>query len=159
MDKVKLIGKLRALPSHIEALVNGLSGHDLTTHFMLKADGSPEWTVAQNVHHLADSHMNSYLAFKMLLSEDHPTILAYDEDAWAMQPESKSADISFSLAILKNLHERWAIFFENLTEEDWKRTGFHPEGGDFSLENQFKAYVKHGEDHVDQISRTLAARK
>lgn len=158
MDRKDLIEKLGMLPKQVANLVDGLSDDDLTTHFMLKADGSPEWTVAQNVHHLADSHMNSYIGFKMLLSEDHPTILAYDEDAWARQPESMSADISHSLAILKNLHKRWTILFENLSEADWQRTGFHPEGGDFSLENQFKAYVKHGEDHVDQIRRTLAAK-
>lgn len=153
-----LIEKLKELPRQIDDLTKDLTIEDLTTHFMFKQDGSPEWTVAQNVHHLADSHMNSYIAFKQLLSEEHPTILAYDEDAWALQPESKSADISNSLAILKNLHERWAIMFENLTEEQWHRTGHHPTGGDFVLENQFKSYVQHGEDHVDQIKRTLSAR-
>ncbi|MFT5196331.1 MAG: hypothetical protein ACI85U_003363 [Candidatus Promineifilaceae bacterium] len=158
MDREDLIEKIRVLPDQIAELVVGISEYDLTTHFLMKADGSPEWTVAQNVHHLADSHMNSYIGFKMLLSENHPTILAYDENVWAAQPESMSADISHSLGILKNLHARWAIFFENLSEADWKRTGFHTEGGDFSLENQFKDYVEHGESHVDQIQRTLAAR-
>lgn len=158
MSREKLISKIRVLPSQIETLVKDLSGVDLTTHFLKKEDGSDEWTVAQNVHHLADSHMNSYIGFKMLLSEEHPTILAYDEDAWAVQPESQSADISYSLAILKNLHERWAMMFENLSEDEWNRMGHHPLGGDFSLEDQFKSYVQHGEDHIDQICRTLAAK-
>lgn len=158
MNKSELISKLRTLPQQIDNLTKDLSEADLTTVYMLKDDGSPEWTVAQNVHHLADAHMNSYIGFKMLLSENHPTILAYDEDAWATHPESKSADIAASLTLLQSLHERWAMMFENLSEDQWKRTGHHPTGGDFSLEDQFKSYVQHGEDHVDQIRRTLAAR-
>ena len=158
MNKQALIEKIRILPDQIKALVNNLSDTDLTTHFLMKEDGTPEWTVAQNVHHLADSHMNSFIGFKMLLSENHPTILAYDEDAWATHPESKSADIAASLTLLQSLHERWAMMFKNLSEDQWKRTGHHPIGGDFSLEDQFKSYVQHGEDHVDQIRRTLAAR-
>ena len=158
MDKPDLINKLRLLPDQIAELVDGLSKEALTTHFLMKADGSPEWTVAQNVHHLADSHMNSYIRCKFLLTENHPTIMPYDQDAWADQPEAKSADLSYSLAILQSLHNRWAIFFENLNDAEWKRTGFHPEYGDFSLEDQLKDYVKHGEGHVDQIQRTLAER-
>lgn len=158
MNKSELISKLRTLPQQIDNLTKDLSEADLTTVYMFKDDGSPEWTVAQNVHHLADAHMNSYIGFKMLLSENHPTILAYDEDAWATHPESKSADIAASLTLLQSLHERWAMMFENLSEDQWKRTGHHPTGGDFSLEDQFKSYVQHGEDHVDQIRRTLAAR-
>ncbi len=158
MNKSELILKLRTLPQQIDNLTKDLSKADLATVYMFKDDGSPEWTVAQNVHHLADSHMNSYIGFKMLLSENHPTILAYDEDAWATHPESKSADIAASLTLLQSLHERWAMMFENLSGDQWKRTGHHPTGGDFSLEDQFKSYVQHGEDHVDQIRRTLAAR-
>ena len=158
MNKSELISKLRTLPQQIDNLTKDLSEADLTTVYMFKDDGSPEWTVAQNVHHLADAHMNSYIGFKMLLSENHPTILAYDEDVWATHPESKSADIAASLTLLQSLHERWAMMFENLSEDQWKRTGHHPTGGDFSLEDQFKSYVQHGEDHVDQIRRTLAAR-
>lgn len=158
MNRQSLIEKIRILPNKIEGLVKGLNDSDLTTHFLLKADDTPEWTVAQNVHHLADSHMNSYVRCKFLLAEDHPTIMPYDQDAWANQPEAMSADLSYSLAILKSLHTRWAIFFENLSEAEWKRSGYHPEYGTFTLEDQLKDYVTHGEGHVDQISRTLAAR-
>ncbi len=158
MKNADRIETLRSLPAKVEALVTGLTAADLTTHFLLKADGSPEWTVAQNVHHLADAHMNSYIGFKLLLSEEQPTLLAYDENAWARQPESMTADISGALAILKHLHERWASLFETLNAADWQRIGVHPVGGAFILEDQFNAYVQHGEDHLDQIKRTLAAR-
>ena len=158
MDVQVLIEKLRLLPDQITDLTKDLSDGDLTTHFLLKEDGTAEWTVAQNVHHLADSHMNSYIRCKLVLTELQPTIRPYDQDAWATQPEAQSADLSYSLEILRSLHNRWALFFENLSEEEWDRTGYHPDDGPFSLADQLKNYVAHGEGHVDQIRRTLAAK-
>ena len=158
MNKNELIEKLRQLPDQIEQLVEGLSDEDLTTHFLMKADGTPEWTVAQNVHHLFDSHSNCYIRCKLTLTENHPTIRPYDQDAWAELPDGKSADISTSLELLHGLHTRWVVFFEDLSEADWQRTGHHPEGGDFTLSDLLKSYVEHGESHIDQITRTLAAR-
>ena len=32
------------------------------------------WTVRQVVHHLADSHIHSYIRFKLALTEDEPTV-------------------------------------------------------------------------------------
>lgn len=157
-DKQELIEKIRMLPDQMEALVNGLSEAELTTHYLKKEDGSDEWTVAQNVHHVVDSHMNSYVRCKLLLTENNPTIRPYDQDAWAALPEAKSADLSYSLALLRSLHTRWALFWENLGDGDWARTGVHPVGGPFTLETQLSAYVDHGEGHLDQIKRTLAAK-
>lgn len=159
MSREELISKIGAFPSQIEALVKDLSDEDLTTHFLMKDDGSPEWTVAQNVHHLADSHMNSYIRCKLMITENNPTIRPYDQDAWADQPEAKSADLSYSLAILHSLHNRWVHFWQNLEGDDWSRTAVHPESGPFTLDDQLQLYVNHGEWHIDQIQRTLAAKQ
>ena len=158
-NRQTLIKKIGSLPDQIADLVKGLSNEELTSHYLMKDDGTPEWTVAQNVHHLADSHMNSYIRCKLVLSEAYPTIRPYDQDAWAAQPDAQSVDISDSLAILTHVHRRWVRFFENLSEDEWERTGYHPESGDFSLKDQLKNYVEHGEGHVDQIERTLKAKK
>lgn len=157
-NKQALIEKIGKLPDQIEALVSQLSDVELTTHYLKKEDGSDEWTVAQNVHHLADSHANSYIRCMLLMTEDHPTIRPYDQDAWAAMPEAQAADLSYSLMILHGVHQRWVKFWEKLSDSDWDRTGFHPEGGDFSLSDQLTSYVNHGEGHIDQIQRTLAAK-
>ena len=90
------IDKIRRLPGQIEALVSGLSAAQLTTHFL-----ASEWTVAQNVHHLADSHMNSYIRCKLILTEEKPPLKPYDQDAWANLPDAQSADLSASLLLLR----------------------------------------------------------
>ncbi|MBX3011627.1 MAG: putative metal-dependent hydrolase [Caldilineaceae bacterium] len=147
-----LIDKIRHLPSQIEALVGGLSETQRTTPFL-----AGEWTVAQNVHHLADSHMNSYLRCKLILTEDHPTLKPYDQDAWAQLPDAQVGDLTPSLLLLKQLHNRWVTFWETLPATAWQRTGFHPENGTVTLEEQLRLYAAHGEAHIDQITRTLAA--
>lgn len=148
------IEKLRRLPQQVEELVTGLAAEDLTTQAL-----AGEWTVAQNIHHLADSHINSYVRCKLMATEENPTLKPYDEAAWAELPDGSSPDLSDSLALLKALHARWAQFWENLPEEAWERQGFHPEGGPLTLAKQLDLYVLHGEAHLEQIGRTLAARK
>ena len=147
-----LIEKVRALPSQVAQLTAGLSATQLTTHYL-----SDEWTVAQNVHHLVDSHLNSYVRCKLIATEERPTFRPYDQDTWAALPDAAQADITDSLAILRHLHARWVVFWEGLAEEDWGRTGFHPDSGIVTLADQLQLYADHGEGHLDQMARTLAA--
>lgn len=151
-NRLAQIEKIRALPGQITRLVSGLSDEQLTTHFL-----PHEWTVAQNVHHLADSHMNSYIRCKLIATEENPPLKPYDQDLWARLPDAQSADLTSSLALLTSLHNRWVLFWETLPADSWSRTGFHPESGVVSLEAQLHGYAEHGEAHIDQIQRTLAA--
>ncbi|MCB0083143.1 MAG: DinB family protein, partial [Caldilineaceae bacterium] len=115
------------------------------------------WTVAQNVHHLVDSHMNSYIRCKLIATEENPTLKPYDQDQWAEFVDAQAADVSGSLVMLAQLHRRWVCFWETLPDEAWSRTGFHPENGTVTLDTQLISYAEHGEAHIDQITRTLAA--
>ncbi|MDE0143436.1 MAG: DinB family protein [Caldilineaceae bacterium] len=148
------IDKIRRLPLQVEELVSGLSPQELTAKPL-----AGEWTVAQNVHHIADSHINSYVRCKLMATEDNPTLKPYDEGAWALLSDGGSADLSDSLTLLKALHARWVQFWENLPDDAWQRTGMHPESGPVTLARQLELYVEHGEAHLDQIRRTLAASK
>lgn len=152
-ERKPLIDKIRRLPAQIEALVSGLNTAQLTSHFLVG-----EWTVAQNVHHLADSHMNSYIRCKLILTEEQPPLKPYDQDAWAGLPDAQSADLSTSLLLLQQLHARWVIFWETVPDDAWSRTGFHPDNGPMTLDDILRSYAAHGEAHIDQITRTLAAR-
>ena len=148
------IEKIRRLPQQVEELVSGLSPQELTAKPL-----ADEWTVAQNVHHIADSHINSYVRCKLMATEDNPTLKPYDEGAWALLADGSSDDLSDSIALLKALHARWVQFWENLPDDAWQRTGMHPESGAVTLARQLELYVEHGEAHLDQIRRTLAADK
>jgi hypothetical protein len=148
------IEKIRSLPQQVEELVSGLSPQELTAKTLPN-----EWTVAQNVHHIADSHINSYVRCKLIATEENPTLKPYDEGAWALLSDGSSAELSDSLALLKALHARWVRFWENLPDDVWQRTGQHPQSGAVTLARQLELYVEHGEAHLEQIRRTLAARQ
>jgi len=83
------------------------------------------WTVRQVVHHLPDSHLNSYVRFKLALTEDEPTIKPYYEDRWVELQEAKTAPIELSLALLDSLHKRWVLMLRSMKSGDWKRTFRH----------------------------------
>lgn len=147
-----LIEKLARFPRQLLELTADLSAEQLTTRYLPQ-----EWTVAQNVHHVADSHLNSYLRCKLMLTEDHPTLTPYDQDVWADLPDAQSPDLTSSFALLTGLHVRWVVFWQSLPAAAWQRTAFHPENGDVNLAGQLIYYAAHGEAHIDQITRTLAA--
>jgi hypothetical protein len=149
----QLISQIRELPARLSAAVAGLSPEALTTPYL-----AGEWTVAQNVHHVADAHISAISRIKLILTEDHPTLKTYDQDDWANLPDSTTADLRASLLILEGLHARWATLLESLTEEQFQRVGVHPERGDLTIDRLVTIYSGHGAAHLDQIARTLAAR-
>jgi hypothetical protein len=150
-DRRIYIEKIRQLPSQVRELVRELTDEQLYTHFL-----EGEWSVAQNVHHLVDSHMNTYIRMKLMLTEERPTLKPYDQAKWAELPDYQ-LPIETSLKLLEALHERWTVLFESLSYEQWQRTGYHPEVGQIRVDDLLKSYAEHGEAHLDQIQRTLAA--
>ncbi|HRJ41900.1 MAG: DinB family protein [Caldilineaceae bacterium] len=151
-NRVLLIAKIHRLPGQIAELVEGLTDAQLTARPL-----AGEWSVAQNVHHLADSHMNSYIRCKLILTEEHPTLKPYDQEMWAELPDASGPDAAVSLSLLTALHNRWVVFWENLPTDAWARTGSHPANGNVSLDDLLEGYAAHGESHIEQITRTRAA--
>ncbi|MBL8161898.1 MAG: putative metal-dependent hydrolase [Anaerolineae bacterium] len=148
------INRIRRLPSELEALVSKLSEEQLITEFI-----AGEWNVAQNVHHLADAHMNGFIRLKLMLTEDNPPLKLYKQEYWAERVDSYDAPVQYSIMLLRGLHHRWVVLFESLSEAEWNRTGIHPDRGSITAEDILKIYSAHGEAHLDQITRTLAAGK
>ena len=151
-ERQERISRLRSLPANLERLVISLSDTELKICYM-----ATEWSVQQIVHHLVDSHMNSVIRLKLILSEERPPLKGYDQDAWADQADVALTPISASLAILHGLHERWGNLFDSLTDEQYQRVGVHSEIGDVSVDDLLDSYADHGEIHIDQIKRVLAA--
>jgi hypothetical protein len=152
MDIHEKIDVLRRFPDQAAALIDGLSEAQLTAHPL-----EGEWSVAQNIHHCADSHMNSYIRLKLILTEDNPTLKPYDQETWAETPDSTNPDVATSLALLRGLHARWTLLFASLSDDQWTRTGYHPEYGSITPAGLLDTYVDHCQAHLDQIERTIAA--
>jgi hypothetical protein len=153
IERQERIARLRRFPSELETLIAGLTPEQLAA-----APLAGEWSVAQNVHHLVDSHMNSFIRLKLILNENHPTLKPYNQDDWARSAEYK-LPVAGALAILRGLHERWAALYEALQPSDWVRTGFHPHNGIVSADTLLQSYSDHCDAHIDQITRTIAAGK
>lgn len=148
-----LIDQIRSFPARFRALVESLDAETLTTRFK-----PTEWTVAQNVHHVFDSHNNSFTRMKYLITEDNPRLIPYDQDVWAVLPDSVSADLEPSLGAIEGVHARWAALLDAQPAEAWDRTAYHPELGTVTLGQLLRYYGNHGEAHITQINETLAAR-
>lgn len=134
-------------PVNLRAAIKGLSEVQLDTPY--RPEG---WTVRQVIHHLPDSHINSYVRFKLALTEDEPTIKPYAEDRWAELADTKATPVEVSLTLLDSLHDRWVRLLRSLTPEDWKRTFRHPELGPMTLEKTLALYAWHGKHHVAHIT-------
>ncbi|GLC89519.1 YfiT family bacillithiol transferase [Lysinibacillus piscis] len=144
------IEEIRLFPSKLASTLSGASEQALEKTYR---EGG--WTVKQLVHHLADSHMNSYIRFKLALTEDTPTIKPYDEAAWAKLPDSEMP-ITTSYKLIEYLHERWVYLLTSFTEEQWQATFNHPDAGIMTLEKALALYVWHGKHHLAHIQYALA---
>ncbi len=145
--RAEFLDNIEQTPARLRASVQGLSSQQLDTPYR---DGG--WTVRQVVHHVPDSHLNSYIRFKLALTEEEPTIKPYMEDRWAQLEEARTAPIDVSLNLLDNLHRRWMLMLRSLKADDWKRTFRHPELGPVSLEKNLALYSWHGRHHVAHIT-------
>ena len=142
------IAVIEALPAKLKDAVYGLAEAQLDTPYR---EGG--WTVRQLVHHVADSHINAFCRIRLALTENWPTIVAYNEKAWAMLDDSANAPVALSLVLLEGLHLRWAMVLRSLVEEQWTRGVKHPENGPMSVETATLLYAWHGRHHVAHITR------
>jgi hypothetical protein len=150
-ERSAAIEGIRQLPQNLRSAVAGFSQEQLDTPY--RPGG---WTVRQLVHHVADSHMNAYTRVRLGLTDDWPTIFAYQESRWAELEDARTADVSISLDLLQALHVRWVSLFSSLDEQAWKRGYMHPENGRQSVEQAVILYDWHGRHHTAHVTQLSA---
>ena len=145
-ERESAISKIEAAPGALRAALSGMSDAQLDSTYR---EGS--WTLRQVVHHLADSHVNSYTRFRLAMTEDHPTIKAYDENKWAQLEDARAMPVEVSLALIDSLHARWVRLLRSLTPADFDRTIDHPENGTMTIDHLLAMYAWHGEHHIAHV--------
>jgi len=138
---------LRSLPHALQSAISGLDLAQLDTPYR---EGG--WTVRQLIHHIADSHANSFIRFKLALTEDWPTVKPYDEKAWAELSDSRDVPVGVSMQLIAALHTRWMTLLESLGEADFQRGYIHPESGRQNLAHVLALYAWHSRHHTAHIT-------
>ncbi|MDC6384445.1 putative metal-dependent hydrolase [Flagellimonas taeanensis] len=154
ITKVQLeewITVLEYLPQRLQDLVTPLSDGQLETPY--RPGG---WTVRQLVHHISDSHHNSYIRFKWALTENNPVIKPYDEKAWADLFDSRTAPIQMSLDHLRAVHAKLVYLLKGLSVDDLQRKFTHPDGNvESTLEVNIGRYAWHSNHHYAHIANLV----
>ena len=146
-DRREAIEQIAALPERLRDAVEGLSDKQLETPY--RPGG---WTVRQVIHHVADSHANAYVRFRLALTEEEPTIKPYKEARWAELPDARTAPLAPSLDLLAALHDRWVRLLQSLEDDAWRRVWHNPETGTLALEEALVRYAWHGRHHTAHIT-------
>jgi uncharacterized damage-inducible protein DinB len=141
------IQDINEAPVNLRKAVEGLTEDQLNTPY--RPGG---WTIRQVVHHLPDSHLNSYIRFKLALTEDNPLVKPYEEAKWAELADTITTPIRVSLDLFENLHMRWVNLLKSLARLDLNKTFRHPESGIVSLERAIAVYAWHGKHHIAHIT-------
>jgi hypothetical protein len=145
-QRVAFIADIAAVPQRIREAVAGLNDARLDTPY--RPGG---WTIRQLIHHIADSHMNAYIRFKLALTETQPLVKPYNEKAWAEMPDSK-LPVEVSLKLIDALHERWAVILRGMKPADFDRELKHPDLGIVHLDKYVAMYAWHGKHHERHIT-------
>jgi len=141
------IEEIARFPDRLKAETELLSREELDYRY--RPEG---WTIRQVVHHLADSHMNSLMRFKLALTEEKPVIRPYHENLWAELADSKESPLSSSMEMLHGLHQRWVFLLRNMKDDQFHLEFVHPEyNKTYKLYVITALYAWHGNHHLAHI--------
>jgi DinB superfamily len=150
--KKEWLNSVRQLPAELEYAIQNLDAVHLESPYR---EGG--WTVQQLVHHVADSHMNAYIRFKLALTEENVTVKAYEEQLWAELADVKMLPVNISITLLHALHLRLYTAIRDLDTKQWNRLFNYPgKPAPVSIWWLLGMYSWHGKHHVAHI---LAYRK
>lgn len=142
------ITDIEILPKLLRQAVDGLSEAQLSLPY--RPDG---WTIRQTINHLADSHANAFIRFKLALTEDTPIIKPYEEQLWAELEDGKNAPIEWSLIMLEAMHKRWVMLLKSMTDEQFSRQFIHLETKHLNALRMITGmYSWHGKHHTAHIT-------
>ncbi|MFJ7830632.1 YfiT family bacillithiol transferase [Peribacillus sp. NPDC097284] len=130
--------------------VDSLSDEELRKTYR---EGS--WNIRQLVHHIADSQLNMYQRLKLALTDENPTVPGFDQEKWAIQPDTE-LPIESSIKMLEGINERIVALGHSLTEEQVRRTFTHQENGEITVAKKIAKLAWHEKHHLAHIKIALS---
>lgn len=141
--------KIGSYSMRLREAVDGLDDEQLEKKYR---EGS--WTVRQLVHHIADSQLNMYQRLKLALTDDNPTVPAFDQEKWAALPDN-DLPVESSIRMLEGLNERIVSLGQRLPEEFLDRVFTHEVNGEITVATKLAKLCWHEEHHLAHIQIAL----
>ncbi|HVZ41485.1 MAG TPA: DinB family protein [Candidatus Kapabacteria bacterium] len=114
---------------------------------------SGEWTIHEILIHIADSEANSFIRARRFIAEPGSTVMAYDQDLWAVRLDYHNRNIEEALALFRELRRSTYSLVRSLPESTWSNTVSHPENGVMSMDDWLRIYEAHVPGHIAQMQR------
>lgn len=149
-DVHKWLAETETYTARLRETVDGLSKEALQKKYR-----EDSWTVQQLVHHIADSQLIMFQRLKLALTADNPTVPAFDQDLWALQPDTE-LPIESSIRILEGINARIVSLGHQLTQAQLDRTFTHAVDGEITVATKIAKLAWHEEHHLAHIKIALA---
>ncbi|SOC41844.1 YfiT family bacillithiol transferase [Ureibacillus acetophenoni] len=144
------LNKIETYTTRLRDTVDSLNEEQLNKTYREGA-----WNVRQLVHHIADSQLNMYQRLKLALTDENPTVPGFDEEKWAVQPDTK-LPIESSIKMLEGINERIVSLGQSLTEEQLDRVFTHQTNGEIKVSKKVAKLAWHEEHHLEHIKIALS---
>jgi hypothetical protein len=114
-----------------------------------------EWSPREVLSHLADSDLVTGMRVRMIVTEDRPALLGYDQEKWTSRFGSLDGDAAETLARWQALRRANLRIYASLSPEEWRRVGVHAERGEESVRLTVQLQAGHDRVHLAQLRRGL----
>ena len=118
-----------------------------------------KWSAHEIVVHCADSETYGAARIRLLLAEEEPLIVGYDENVWARVFDYHGHDVELAFRTIEAVRANTVTMLRRLPDEAWGRTGRHSQSGTYTDNDWLRIYAEHLEVHARQIRRNIEAWK
>jgi hypothetical protein len=129
--------------------------HGVPDAVLRRPESPGKWSVVEVLQHLADVELVYGLRGRLVLAEERPTIVGFDQDRWASLFRYHEAAAERALEQLRELRSANLALWRTLGPEERARIGLHTERGEESMELMLKMMAAHDLVHRRQIDRVL----
>ena len=153
-DIPELVERFRRSPELLAVVLTGVFGdeEDFTT-------APDKWSIRQIVAHLADTELVFAHRFRQVIAEENPTLMGFDQDAWARNLEYTKRKLKASLETFRRLRAENHELLKDLPESAFARTANHTERGTLTLRRMVETAADHAESHARQTQAIREAYK
>lgn len=113
--------------------------------------GPGKWTARQILGHLTDCELHFLTRLRFVLAETEPSIVPFDQDAWARRFRYEAQDPGLMRDLFRALRGSFIEVVRGASEADLRRRGRHPEKAEYSAAYIVEHSIEHHRRHLEQM--------